>query len=100
MAVRTGTISAQAVVDLYDLTVAAPTYDVSGSSDRVQNAYHNYRTAVEVFAAGARDMTQNCRDYLAGGSGGIPFQQWGVARQRVNDALEVLNPAIENLQGG
>lgn len=100
VALNTGTIKAQEVVDLYDLTVAAPTYDVTWSSDSVQNAYNSYRTAVDIFAAGARDMAQNCRDFLAGGGGTIPFQQWGVARQRVNDALDVLIPAIEILEGG
>ena len=65
----------------------------------MQNAYNGYWSAVQIFVSGARDMAQNCRDHIANPSGGsIPFQQWGVARQNVNDALAVLIPAIDSLE--
>lgn len=98
-ALRSGSISCQDVVDLYDGIAGAPTYDVRESGAIVQNAYNNYRSSVQIFTTGARDMTQNCRDFLADPSGGsIPFQQWGLARQEVNKALDVLHPAIQSLE--
>jgi hypothetical protein len=55
---------------------------------------------VETFADGAFDMTQNCRDFLANPSGGgIGFQQWGAARQNVDNAIDLLQPAIQALGG-
>jgi hypothetical protein len=99
VALRDGYIDCQEVVDLYAKIAASPTYDVSRGSDAVRNAYNSYRTAIDVFVSGARDLNQNCRDFLAsGGGGGIPFQQWGVARQQVNQALSILIPAIESIQ--
>ncbi|MBN1956289.1 MAG: hypothetical protein JW900_14750 [Anaerolineae bacterium] len=100
VAVRQGWIDCQDVVDSYDAIVAAPTYNVSGSSSTVQNAYASYQQAVYIFSSGAANMTQNCRDFLANPEGGsIPFQQWGVARQEVNNALNVLIAAINLLEG-
>jgi hypothetical protein len=97
-ALSSGSIDCQDVVNTYDRVANAPTFNVAGSGAAVQNAYNNYRAAISTFANGARDMAQNCRDFLASGGGGsIPFQQWGLARQRINDALTILNPAIESI---
>ena len=99
VAIRTGTVSCQEVVDRFDSIVASPTYNVSGSNDNIQSAYNQYRQAISTFSQGAKDMAQNCRDYLADPRpGSIPFQQWGVARQRVNDAVTILNSAIPLVQ--
>ena len=83
--IRAGEIHAQPVVDLYDAIVGAPTFDVTGCDAVTQRAYGNYREAVEVFRDGARDMVGAGRAYLndeADQKGFIPFQQWGLARQR------------------
>lgn len=100
-ALRNGTISCLDVVNLYDAIAGAPTYDVSGESETAQYAYNTFREAITIFTTGASDMTQNCRDFLADTSGGttIPFQQWGLARQEVNTALDTLHPAIQSLGG-
>lgn len=99
-ALREGFVDCLVVVNTYDAVAGAPTFDVSGSSSLIQGAYGSYRAAIDIFTTGARDMTQNCRDFLADPSGGtIPFQQWGLARQKVNDALNVLIPAIDSLEG-
>lgn len=99
-AVNSGVISCQDVVDLYDKIAAYPTLNVTGSGDVVQNAHSSYRQAVSIFTNGAQGMTQNCRDFLVNPTPGtIPFQQWGAARQQVNTALEILNPAIRSLEG-
>jgi serine protease Do len=96
-AINAGSIDCQDVVNTYDRVARAPTFNVSGASS---NAYNAYRDAVSIFTNGARDMAQNCRDYLINPSGGsIPFQQWGLARQSVNNALDRLNPAIQSLGG-
>jgi hypothetical protein len=100
-AVRGDSIPCSETVATYDRVATAPEFNVAGSNATMQNAYNNYRAAVSVFTTSARDMTQNCRDFLAGGSTStsIPFQQWGAARQGVNDAQDLLNPAIQSLQG-
>ena len=72
---------------------------MAGGSDTVVAASDQYRQAVAMFATGARDMAQNCRDFLASAEPGtIPFQQWGVARLRVNEAVAVLNAAAGMLK--
>jgi len=99
VALGRGYVSCQEVVDRFDQLAASPTYDVTGQDSNVQAAYNQYRQAVATFTQGARDMAQNCRDFLANPRpGSIPFQQWGVARQRVNDAIGILNAAIPLIQ--
>jgi hypothetical protein len=98
IALREGVIDCTEVVNLYDKIVAASTFDVAGSSSTIQFAYEKYRTAVATFTEGARDMTQNCRDFLDSGSKGtIPFQQWGLARHDTNEAIHSLWEAIDAL---
>jgi hypothetical protein len=44
-------------------------------------------------------MAQNCREFLADPKGGtIPRQQWALARLRVNEALDILIPAITSME--
>ncbi len=94
-ALGTGMVSCQEVVDRFDRLAASPTYDVSSSAGEIQSAYAQYRQAVSIFIEGAKDMTHNCREFLSDPkSGTIPFQQWGLARQRINEALGILNGAI------
>jgi hypothetical protein len=99
-AINEGFVSCEDIVDTYDAVVLAPTYDVSSASVVTQGAYPAYRLAIQTFADGAWDMTQNCRDFLANPSyGEIGFQQWGAARANVNNALDVLHPAIQAMGG-
>lgn len=100
VAVReTGILYCQPIVDLYDAIVGAPTFDVSESDAVVQWAYDCHRQAVDIFSQGARDMTGNCRDWLADPQPGtVPFQQWGLGRQEINNALAMLIPAIDRLE--
>ncbi len=99
-ALRDGVISCREVVDSYDALVKSPTYETGSWSTTEKNAYNAYRNSIDVFANGARDMNQNCADFLASPNPGtIPFQQWGLARQRVNEALDILHPAIQALGG-
>ena len=101
-AVRSGVLRCQSTVDLYDAIIAdAPTYDMSGYDAVTQRAYDHYRQTVDVFENGAWDMVHACHDYLNSEpdeKGFIPFQQWGLARQRVNDAGELVNQAIRWLE--
>ncbi|WP_420630242.1 hypothetical protein [Candidatus Leptofilum sp.] len=99
-ALNSGGISCQAVVETYDNVVLAPTFDVSGASPVVQNAYASYRAAIDVFGNGTRDMAENCRTAITNNSGtSIGFQQWGLARQEVNSAVDIIHPAIQSLGG-
>ena len=100
-AIGSGFIDCNEVVNTYDAVANAPTFDVSGENQLIQGGYGAYRQAVEVFASGAWDMAQNCRDFLANPSGGgIPFQQWGAARQNVNNATDILSPALDAVEAG
>ncbi|GJM42995.1 MAG: hypothetical protein DHS20C20_32770 [Ardenticatenaceae bacterium] len=99
-ALNSGGISCVAVVETYDNIVLAPTLDVSGASPTAQGAYASYRAAIDVFGNGARDMAENCRTAITNNSGtSIGFQQWGLARQQVNDAIDIIHPAIQSLGG-
>ncbi|NJN55061.1 MAG: hypothetical protein HC804_10065 [Anaerolineae bacterium] len=45
-------------------------------------------------------MTDNCRAFLANPQPGtIGSQQWGLARQQVNMAVDAIQPAIQSLGG-
>jgi hypothetical protein len=90
-ALRQGAINCEDVVNEYLTIASAPRFD-SGS---LAGPYQTYRTAVDLFSAKSRDIYQNCADFLANPSGGsIPFQQWGAARQSVNEAVDLLRQAI------
>ncbi len=88
-------------VYLYDAILSAPTMDVSSASAEVQNAYGRYRASIDIFRDGAKDMAGNCREVVDGTKQGttIPFQQWGLARQQVDQAIGILSPAIQMLGG-
>lgn len=99
IAVRTRSVSCSEVVARYDAAVALPAVDVTGAPSEVVAANDKVGQAMAIFSDGARDMTQNCRDYLANPvPGTIPFLQWGLARMRVNDAVAALNEAARLLQ--
>jgi hypothetical protein len=87
-------------VDIYDNIVNAPTFDVSNEDEVTRWAYAQYREAVALIEDRGRDMSENCRAWLADpiDDGVIPFQQWGLARENVNEALDMLIPAIEKLE--
>jgi len=97
---RHETISAQAIIDLYDAVAAAPTFDVSRSNEVVQWAYDCYRQSVSTFLDGVGDLNRGAHLFLDSGreTDRIPFQQWGVARQTINNALAMLIPAIDRLE--
>jgi hypothetical protein len=98
-AVNTGYINCRDVVSTYDRVVNAPSFDVSNADADTRSAHSSYRSSISIFSNGVRDLAENCRSFISGGGGGsIPFSQWGPARQSVNQALDVLNPAIENLE--
>lgn len=86
-----GFIDCRDVVNQY-LTIAnAPKFDPGGFA----GPYQTYRSAVDLFSAKSHDIYQNCSDFLANPSGGsISFQQWGAARQSVNEAADLLRQAI------
>ena len=87
-------------VNLYDAVVSAPTMDVSAASPEVQNAYGHYRASIDVFRDGAGDMAGNCREAISGNEGTtIGYHQWAMARQKVNEAIDVLSPGIKILGG-
>ncbi len=100
-ALRSGSVDCQDIVNTYDAIKNAPTYDVTNASDLVKNAYPAYRSAIDVFTNASRDMSENCRSWLADPSqgGGIDAQQWGLARSEVGTAVGILQPAILSLGG-
>lgn len=96
-AVNTGSVDCLDVITTYDRIAGAPFYN--GLSGQNLSAHNSYRASIDTFTNGSRDMYQNCVDFINNGGGGsIPFQQWGTARQSVNQALDILNPAIASLE--
>jgi len=97
---RGESVLARETVNLYDAVAGVPTLDMSGSNEVLRWAYDCYRRAIDAFLVGVGDMDRGSRLFLASGkeSDGIPFQQWGAARQAINDALAILIPAIDRLE--
>lgn len=94
---QTGYVDCNDVVYRYTVIVGAPTWDVV---PELANPYGLYRAAIDTFASGAKDMYQNCADFLVNPTGGsIPNQQWGPARQSVDNAMVLIKQAI-TLAGG
>ena len=90
-ALRQGAINCEDVVNQYLTIASAPQFDPGG----LAGPYQTYRAAVDLFSANSHDIYQNCADFLADpSSGSIPFQQWGAARQSVNEAVDLLRQAI------
>ncbi len=100
-ATRSGSVDCQDIVNTYDAIKNAPPYDVTNGNDLVKNAYPAYRSAIDLFTNASRDMSENCRNFLANPeqTGGIDFQQWGLARLNVGKAVAILQPAILSLGG-
>lgn len=73
---------------------------MSRSNEVVQWAYDCYRQSVSTFLDGVGDLNRGAHLFLDSGreTDRIPFQQWGVARQTINNALAMLIPAIDRLE--
>ena len=93
-------IHAKVIVESYDAVAGAPTFDVSQCNEVVQWAYNSYRQAIGVFSEGTSGLTEHARHYLSGESSKtqVPFEQWGMARSKVNEALELLHSPIQELE--
>lgn len=64
---QVGTIPCGELVRLGNAVVNAPTYDVSGDAQAVQDAYGQYRWAIDTFAGGAIwPLVEDCRTQHAG----------------------------------
>lgn len=89
------------LVDLYDEIVDAPTMDTSAEAPEVQNAYNALQTSVLIFHGGTNEMIAHCREFVDGlkSSVDIPNLQMTAARQKVNEATDVLAPGIYLLGG-
>ena len=90
-------IECQEVVDSYNTAMEAPVFSyVPGD---LEPAYSSYRAAVEIFENGAADFAGLCQDLIDGKRDkSISTFVWTRARTAVNDALDVLNPAISSLE--
>jgi hypothetical protein len=98
-AARTRVLRCKPTVELYDAIVAAPTFDVAASSDTVQWAYGRYREAVDIYSDRSRGLAEQCRNWLEGDAKDvIEPVGWTRARQSVVAALELLIPAIDELE--
>ncbi len=100
-ALASGIIDCEEVVERHDRVKLSRQFDVANERGEVQGAYPSYRTAVDVFVNGTRDMSENCRSFLADptSGGGIPRQQWGLARVEASKSVDIIVPAIR-LVGG
>ena len=94
IAVNSGSIDCQQIVDSYEFVAARSTLNNVPAS--LAGAYGLYSQGVSLFLTKAADLYQNCKNFLAdpNGGGGVPAQQWTVARTAVNDAGDLLRQAI------
>ena len=98
-AVRSGVIYCQQVVDLHDSITSAPGSDASGGSDVAQWASARHQQAIQVYSEGGSALAEGCDRWLKGqGKDIVATQTWTRARKSVNDALDILIPAIEKLE--
>ena len=98
-AVRSGVLHCQRTVDLHASILNAPVVDVSGGSDVTQWANARYRQAIQVYSEGGTALAEGCSNWLEGeGKDIVAAQTWTRARKSVNDALEILIPAVEKLE--
>ena len=88
------------ILNHYESIIVYPTYDVSHASPSVQSAYDNYGQAIAIVTSSNRDLYQNCLDWLAKGSPQeyISSLTWMTARQGVDQALQLIIPAINLLE--
>ncbi len=82
----------------HDQVANMPTYNTAYANNTSKWAYEQYRAAINIFISSSKDMTENARLSCVPGST-IPFQQWGLARQGINQALDTVHPAIKALGG-
>ena len=85
-------------LEKHDQIANMPTYNTASANDTSKWAYEQYRAAIDTFVFAAKDMTTNARESCVPGSS-IPFQQWGTARQGINNSIDILQPAIKALGG-
>ena len=93
-----GTVYCDTWLEKHDLIANMPTFNISYANDTSKWAYEQYRAAINTFINSSKDMTENTRVSCISGST-IPFQQWGPARQGINQATDILQPAIKALGG-
>jgi hypothetical protein len=72
-----------------NLVINAPTYDVSGESDTIQNAYALYRHGIDVAMEKAAPLVDMCNK----GGGQIAAFDRGIARLKFQEALTLLDQA-------
>lgn len=93
-----GTVYCDDWLQKHDRIAGLPTYNITYANNNSKWAYDQYRSAIDTFVHSAKDMTENARVSCVSG-GSIPFQQWGLARQGINQATDILQPAIKALGG-
>ena len=92
-----GYIHCQEVVDTYNRVMDAPVF--SNLPSDLQPAHSSYRVAIDIVRNEGFDLAGLCQD-LVDGKRDQPISSfvWSRARAAVNDALDVLEPAIISLE--
>jgi len=92
-----GYIQCDEVVDTYNRVVNAPVF--SNLPSDLQPAHGSYRAAIDIIRNEGVDLAGLCQD-LINGTRDQPISSfiWTRARTAVNDALDVLEPAIRSLE--
>lgn len=89
----------QVILDRYAQITNPPTIDLSNASQAVINANANHQAAIDTFVSGASSLIDACRAFVADPSLTINSLAFGLARQGIDNALAILVPAIQSLQG-
>jgi hypothetical protein len=93
IAVHSGSLDCTQTVNSYEFVASHAT--IANVPASLAGAYQLYTQGLGIFLPKAADLYTNCKNFLANPSGGgIPAQQWTVARTAVNDADQLLRQAI------
>jgi hypothetical protein len=98
-----GKLNCNELVRLSDAIVSAPAYEVTGSAQPVQDAYGQYRWAINIFADGNISLLVNdCRTQhageteteVSGGTGCDLSSQMQEPRNALNSAISTLQAIL------
>jgi hypothetical protein len=87
------------IVAAYGRIANPPGVNVNGADPLMVNANATHQAAISTFVNGAANLVEACRAFIGDPNLSIGPLAFGLARQAVSDAVNMLIPAIQQLQG-
>lgn len=87
------------IVAAYGRITNPPTIDLTGADDTVINANASLQAATSTVGSGAANLVEACQAFIGDPNLTIGPLAFGLARQAVTDAINILIPPIQQLQG-